>query len=100
MAYLNTVDAYTDLKAGVLKGIHANFPLEGKKQSIHLEGLTVRDEKFDPNDIEAQHQARMEGKTWASPVFGQLVLEEKQNREANDPPKQPQTPRPAPTHPP
>jgi DNA-directed RNA polymerase subunit beta' len=78
MAYLNTVDAYTDLKAGVLKGIHANFPLEGKKQSIHLEGLTVRDEKFDPNDIEAQHQARMEGKTWASPVFGQLVLKDNQ----------------------
>src|SRR3989304_1298910 len=76
MAYLSTVDAYNDLKSGVLKGIEGNFPLQGKKQTGHLEGLNVRDADFDPDDIEAQHKARMDGSTWSSPVIGTLALKD------------------------
>jgi len=74
MAYLNTNEAHHDLKIGVLDGIKSNFPIEGKKQSIHLEGLDVRDGVMDPEDVAEQHTAKVEGKSWAAPVYAKLKM--------------------------
>ena len=81
MAYLDPNQAYADLKTNVLEGLKTHFPIEGSKQSIHLEGLSVNDDAIDPHDIEGQHKAKVEGRTWAVPVFGTLVMK---NNETGD----------------
>lgn len=74
MAYFDTRQAYEELKTATLEGIRDNFPLEGKKQTIELKGFEVRDDGLDPEDIESQHEAKINGRSWAAPVFGTLVM--------------------------
>jgi DNA-directed RNA polymerase beta subunit len=74
MAYLDPRQAFQDLKTSTLEGLTASFPLQGKKRTIELQGLEVHDSHLDPDDIEAQHKAKVEGRTWAAPVYGNLVM--------------------------
>ena len=76
MAYLTTNEAFADLKKNVLSGIQDNFPLAGKKQTIELTGLEVKEDHLDSEDVSSQHQARLDGKSWAAPVFGHLVMKD------------------------
>lgn len=77
MAYTDTRQAFQDLKASTLEGLKSNFPIEGKKNVIELAGLEVRDQHLDPDDIEAQYNAKVEGRSWGAPVFGSLVMKDK-----------------------
>lgn len=84
MAYLDPKQAYADLKNNVLEGLQAHFPITGSKQSIHLEGVDVRDVDFDPHDVDVQHKAKLEGRTWAVPVYGTLVMKNNETGEVVD----------------
>ena len=76
MAYLDPREASENLQKRVLDGIRSQFPdgvIKGKVQSLHLDGLSVKDE-LDPGDIRDQHRAKLEGRTWSVPVYADLTL--------------------------
>ena len=75
MAYLDHREANDNFRERVMAGIANNFPLEGRVQSLHLEGLEIREKEGGrPDDIRAQHKAKVEGKTLATPIYAKLVL--------------------------
>jgi len=84
MAYLNPKEAFADLKQNVIEGLQAHFPITGSKQSIHLEGVDVREHARDFNDLTEQHKAKVEGRSWTVPVFGALALKNNQTGEVLD----------------
>lgn len=75
MAYLNPTEAFTHFQNRVLDGIRGQFPIVGKQQTLALDHLEVED-KLHPDDIKSQHQAKMQGETWAVPVFAHLTLKD------------------------
>src|SRR5687768_11985383 len=81
MAYLDHQEAYEDFKQSVLSGIQSHFPVVGSMQTVELKGLDVKDLDPESDDIRGQHDAKVNGGTWASPVFANLVL--KDNKTGN-----------------
>ncbi len=75
MAYLDPKDAFEHLKERTLEGIKEQFPLKGKLQTLELEGLEVKD-ALHPDDLRAQHKAKVDGDTWSVPVYAQLKLKD------------------------
>ena len=73
MAYLNPSEAFQDFRTQVLDSIGNHFPIRGRAVSLHLDGVEM-DDTFDPDDIRGQHQAKLNGKTWASPVYATMSL--------------------------
>jgi DNA-directed RNA polymerase subunit beta' len=87
VAYLNPKEAFKHLQERVLDGIRDQFersPIQGKKQSLQLEGLEVRDKLGDAYDIRGQHKAKVEGETWAVPVYATLALKENETGKVID----------------
>jgi DNA-directed RNA polymerase beta subunit len=76
MAYLDHQEAYEDFKQSVLEGIKSHFPVVGSMQTVELKGLDVKDLEPDSDDIHGQHEAKVSGGTWASPVFANLILKD------------------------
>lgn len=81
MAYLDHNEAYEDFKGSILSGIRDHFPVEGKKQVLELEDLDVKEGPLGSDDIKAQKKAKLEGETWAAPVYANLAL---RNKETGD----------------
>jgi DNA-directed RNA polymerase subunit beta' len=87
MAYLDPKKAFEHLKERVLEGIQDQFaknPIVGKKQSLHLEALEVRDKLGEADDIRAQHKAKVENDTWAVPIYATLALKDNETGKALD----------------
>ena len=74
MAYLNQAQAFGELKGNVVEGIRAHFPMTGDKQSLHLESVEALEHLHDPSDLTAQHQAKVEKRSWAVPLLGTVAL--------------------------
>lgn len=81
MAHLDHKEAFQEFKAGVLKGIESHFPVEGNVQALHLKKLEVDDRSLHVDDIKSQKEAKLEGKTWAAPVYAHLELTNKKTGE-------------------
>lgn len=77
MAHLDHKEAFEELRSRTLDGIKKHFPVEGRTQLVDLEDLEVQDEAIHADDIRGQHAAKVEGATWAAPIFGTLVLKDK-----------------------
>jgi DNA-directed RNA polymerase subunit beta' len=75
MAYLDPKEAFEQVKERVLAGIQTHFPMQGRTQSLVLDKLEVHDD-LHPDDIRAQHAAKVGGNTWAAPVFAHLTLKD------------------------
>jgi DNA-directed RNA polymerase subunit beta' len=75
VAHLNPREAFEHLQTSVLEGIKAQFPVTGKLQTLTLDHLEVKDD-LDHDDIRAQHRAKINGETWAVPVFASLTLKD------------------------
>lgn len=75
MAHLDPKEAFEHLQERVLAGLATHFPMQGKVQSLHLEKLEVKDE-LHPDDIRGQHKAKVEGASWAVPVYAHLSLKD------------------------
>ena len=79
MAYLDHTAAYQDFRDRILDGIKSHFPdgkIEGKAQTLHLDGLEVQEGDLHADDIRAQHKAKVEGHTWSAPVVAKLTLKD------------------------
>ncbi len=74
MAHLSHKDAFEELKNQVLSGIETHFPVEGRTQTLALKKLEVNDEALHADDIRAQHDAKVKGKTWAAPVYATFEM--------------------------
>ena len=74
MAYLNHDEAFQDFKERALEGIRTHFPIEGRDRSLHLKGLEVAADKADHDDIEAQHEAKVNGGNFSRPVYATMEL--------------------------
>lgn len=79
MAELDPNASFETFKARALEGIAKQFPIEGRDRSLVLEGLEVRD-NLHPDDIRAQHEAKVTGATWAVPVYAKLALKSKDGK--------------------
>ena len=77
MAYLDPEEAFEHLQERVLTGLAGHFPMQGKVQSLHLDKLEAKDD-LHPDDIRAQHKAKVEGGSWAVPVYAHLSLKDNQ----------------------
>jgi DNA-directed RNA polymerase beta subunit len=78
MAYLRHQEAHEHLRDKVVEGIKSYFPdgkLEGRRQGLHLEKIEVG-EPLNPDDIRAQHEAKVTGGTWSVPVHATLSLKD------------------------
>jgi len=82
MPYASHKEANEALKAKVLEGIGEHFPIKGKKRELHLEKLEA-DIGTDPDDIRKQHDHKIKGKTFATPVYATLRLENKETGETS-----------------
>ncbi len=75
MANLNPQEAFEYLQSSVLEGIKSQFPVEGRAQTLTLDHIEVKDE-LRHDDIRDQHRAKVNGETWAVPVFATLTLKD------------------------
>lgn len=83
MAHLNQKEAFEDFRDRVFDGIKQHFPVEGRTKTLHLEGLELKGDP-DPDNIRDQQKAKVDGKTWASPVYGTLVLKDNETGKTLD----------------
>ena len=77
MARLDPREGFDVLKDRVTEAISSNFPREGSKQILELEGIQIKDD-LDINDIEAQKKAKLRGTTFGVPVKATMVLKDKE----------------------
>jgi DNA-directed RNA polymerase beta subunit/DNA-directed RNA polymerase beta' subunit len=83
MARLNPTESFDVLKQRVTEAISSTFPQEGKLQKLELENVEIKDNtSFD--DVTDQKEAKVSGKTWGVPVYGTLVLKDKQTGKVID----------------
>lgn len=76
MSFLNPQEAFDHLQSRVLEGIEGYFPnkeFKGRAQTLRLDGLETVDD-LHPDDLRAQHKAKVEGESWAVPVYANLTL--------------------------
>ena len=73
MAYLNPDEAFEDLRSQVTDALKTHFPIKGRTLSLQLDDVDV-DDNLKSSDIRSQHKAKLEGKTWAVPVYATMSL--------------------------
>jgi DNA-directed RNA polymerase beta subunit len=76
LSYLDPQEAFEHLQSRVLEGIQTHFPdgeFKGRAQTLKLNKLEVQDD-LNPDDLRSQHKAKVEGESWAVPVFAHLTL--------------------------
>ena len=75
MAHLDPHEAFEHFRDRVLESIRTHFPIQGKVQSLHLDHIEAKDD-LHPDDIRGQHKAKLNGSTWAVPVYAHLTLKD------------------------
>jgi len=76
MAYLDHDEAYEAFKERTLEGVKEHFPIQTPYRTIELNGLEVDEKGLHPDDIRSQLAARMNGRTWASTLMGDISLKD------------------------
>ena len=64
---------FENLKKGVESTLRETFPFEGRRSSLILHDVEVRDNK-DSKDIRSQRDAIRKGRSWTVPVYGDISL--------------------------
>lgn len=75
MARLDPEEGFDLLKDRVQKAVSGLFPVAGKKNTLELHDIAVRD-ALDSTDIRSQKVAKLEGKSWAVPVEATISLKD------------------------
>lgn len=70
---------WDNIKTSLTDGLKQVFPVIGKERDLHLEDVEVKDNK-DPGDYASQKQAILNKANWTVPVYGNLVLKDKQGK--------------------
>ena len=75
MARLVPEEGFDLLKDRVQKAVSGLFPIIGKKNTLELHDVAVRD-NLDSYDVRSQKEAKLEGKSWAVPVEATISLKD------------------------
>lgn len=74
----NLVDTqWQEIQTKVGEALKENFPVEGRKNQLVLHGIKFDEGAVDHNDIQSQEQAKLNGRTWGVPVYGEVGLVDK-----------------------
>lgn len=73
MARLRPEEGFDILKGSVSNAVEGMFPIVGKKQTLELKGVQVKDD-LSIDDVRSQKKAKLSGRTWAVPVEAQVAL--------------------------
>lgn len=73
MARLAPEEGFEALKDGVSGAVKDVFPIVGKKHTLRLDSIEVKDNK-DIEDLRSQKKARLDGRTWSVPVNASMSL--------------------------
>ena len=80
MAFTDPESAFDNIEQGVTSALHAAFPIVGKDKVLKLERVSIDRANKDPQDIASQYKARMDQGSWTVPVYGHLVLEDREGK--------------------
>jgi len=83
MAHYDPTEAFETLKDRISSTIQDQFPVEGKKNTLHLKRVWV-DDKKSIDDIRGQKEARLKERTWAVPVRAELELRDNSTGKVRD----------------
>jgi len=75
VARIVPAEGFDLLKDRVQKAVSGLFPIVGKKNTLELHDVAVRDD-LDSGDFRSQKAAKLEGKSWAVPVEATLSLKD------------------------
>ena len=75
MARIDPAEGFDLLKDRVQKAVSSLFPIVGKKNTLELHDVAVRD-NLDSGDFRSQKEAKLEGKSWAVPVEATVSLKD------------------------
>lgn len=75
MAHLDPQEAHDYFQSRVVESIKTHFPLQGRNHSLHVESVETKDE-LHPDDLHAQHDAKINGKTWATPIYAHMAVKD------------------------
>lgn len=68
---------WQSIQGRVTDALKENFPVEGRKNRLVLHGIHVDDKEADHTDIQSQEKAKLNGRTWGAPVYGEIGLIDK-----------------------
>lgn len=75
MTYLDPQESFDQFRDRVVTAFREQFPIKGKLQTVELEHIEVED-RLHPFDIRSQQKAKVQGETWAAPVYATVSLKE------------------------
>lgn len=75
MARVSPEEGFDILKGRVTKTVDGLFPIVGKKHSLELKDVQIKD-NLSIDDLRSQKQAKINGRTWAVPVEARVVLKD------------------------
>lgn len=70
---------WNNIKTSLTDGLKQVFPVIGKERDLHLEDVEIKDNK-DAGDYASQKQAILNKTNWTVPVYGNLVLKDKEGK--------------------
>ena len=70
---------WDNIKTSLTEGLRQVFPIVGKERDLHLEDIDIKDNK-DAGDYASQKQAILNKTNWTVPVYGNLVLKDKEGK--------------------
>ena len=83
MAHFNPSEAFDTLKQKVSETVKEQFPVEGKKNTLHVKRVWVDDNK-NIDDIRSQEDAKIRGRNWAVPVRAEFELRDNRTGKVKD----------------
>lgn len=83
MARLSPEEGFEILKDRVAKTVEGLFPIVGKKHTLELKGVQIKDD-LDIDDIRSQKKAKMAGRTWAVPVEATVALKDESGKKVDE----------------
>ena len=75
MPSLDPLEAFQETTTAVREGLHSAFPVVGRTHTLRLKEVTFG-EMRDPEDLTSQHEVKMSGGSWTTPVRGTVELVE------------------------
>lgn len=75
---------FRKLKEAVTDGIKKTFPVETDNRIMTIDNIRVADEKISPMNHREQKELKMLGKDFVAPVYGDIVLKDKNTGEIID----------------
>lgn len=75
---------FAALKRAIQDGVEKTFPVESNNRVLTISNVRVDDSKTQDNDYKTQKEIKLKGKDFVAPVYGDLVLKNKETGEVID----------------